>query len=164
MSGRRALAPPAPVPQGIPAHAFVAERTVARSMLSALVPHANNVQIVGWIDEVARAHGDASGLTRETMHSQDRMWFVARHEIDYLAESFEGDTLRVATWISGVGKTTCSRITRIWRRDADAPEGWTPTVDALTRWVHIRLSTRKPARILASDLEAYGWASASHTP
>lgn len=147
-----------------PAHAFALERTVARSNLSALVPHANNVQIVGWIDEAARAHGEASGLTRESMHAQDRMWFVARHEIDYLAESFEGDRIRVATWISGVGKTTCTRVTRVWRTDPESQLGWTRTVEALTRWVHIRLSTRKPTRIPPSDLTAYGWSERPSCP
>lgn len=161
MSGGQGVPEPCFPRHEVPPHAFVMPRTVGRSMLSALVPHANNVQIVGWIDDAARAHGDAAGLTRDTMHAQDRMWFVARHEIDYLAESFEGDSLVVATWISEVGKTTCSRVTRIWRQDASADSGWTQTVDALTRWVHIRLSTRKPTRILVSDLETYGW---THTP
>ncbi len=145
------------MPDEMPARAFRLTRTVTIDQLSALVPHANNVQIVGWIDEAARAHGDASGLTRERMHSEGRMWFVARHEIDYLAESFAGDEILVATWLTGVTKTTAARATKVWRRPADGTLDWELAVDALSRWVHMSLGTRRPTRIPAADLEAYGW-------
>ncbi len=147
-------------PCEMPARAFRLTRTVTAEQLSALVPHANNVQIVGWIDEAARAHGDSSGLTRERMHSDGRMWFVARHEIDYLAESFAGDEILVGTWLAGVTKTTATRATKVWRRPAGGTLEWALAVDALSRWVHMNLGTRRPARIPATDLEAYGWDAA----
>ena len=144
-------------PDGLPTCAFRLARTVTVEQLSALVPHANNVQIVGWIDEAARAHGDASGLTRERMHSEGRMWFVARHEIDYLAESFAGDEILVGTWLTGITKTTAMRATKVWRRPADGTLDWELAVDALSRWVHMSLGTRRPTRIPAADLQVYGW-------
>lgn len=144
-------------PDEMPACAFRIRRTVTIDHLSALVPHANNVQIVGWIDEAARAHGDASGLTRDRMHGEGRMWFVARHEIDYLAESFAGDEILVGTWLTAVSKTTATRVTQVWRRGDGVP--WELAVDALSRWVHINLGTRRPARIPGSDLHAYGWSA-----
>jgi acyl-CoA thioester hydrolase len=140
----------------MPAGAFSLVRTVMPEQLSALVPHANNVQIVGWIDEAARAHGDASGLTREHMHREGRMWFVARHEIDYLAESFAGDEILIGTWLTTVTKTTATRATRICRRSQrDAP--WETAVEASSRWVHMNLQSRRPTRIPPTDLAAYGW-------
>jgi acyl-CoA thioester hydrolase len=145
------------MPDDMPARAFRLTRTITIEQLSALVPHANNVQIVGWIDEAARAHGDASGLTRERMHSEGRMWFVARHEIDYLAESFAGDKVLVGTWLTGVTKTTAMRATRVWRCVTDGALEWELAVDALSRWVHMDLTTRRPTRIPASDFQAYGW-------
>lgn len=148
-------------PERAPASAFRLVRHVQVENLSALVPHANNVQIVGWIDEAARAHGDASGLTRERMHSEGRMWFVARHEIDYVAESFSGDEIMVATWIVAVTKTTATRVTRVWRRPAEGRDPWDLAVDAVSRWVHMNLATRRPIRIPLTDLAAYGW---SDTP
>ncbi len=144
------------LPEGLPARAFALSRTVTPDQLSALVPHANNVQIVGWIDEAARAHGDASGLTREQMHAQGRMWFVARHEIDYLAESFAGDEILVGTWLTAVTKTTATRATRVWRR-ACRDEPWEAAVQASSRWVHMSLQSRRPTRIPSADLAAYGW-------
>ena len=141
----------------MPVRAFRLTRIVTVEQLSALVPHANNVQIVGWIDEAARAHGDASGLTRERMHGEGRMWFVARHEIDYLAESFAGDEILIGTWLTGVTKTTAMRATKVWRRRADRIPDWELAVDALSRWVHMSLGTRRPTRIPAPDLQVYGW-------
>ena len=146
------------MPEEMPARAFRLTRTVTADQLSALVPHANNVQIVGWIDEAARAHGDASGLTRERMHREGRMWFVARHEIDYVAESFAGDEILVGTWLIGVTKTTATRATMVWRRQASGVPGWELAVDARSRWVHMSLGTRRPTRIPAADLQTYGWA------
>lgn len=150
----------------MPAGAFRLTRIVTAEQLSALVPHANNVQIVGWIDEAARAHGDASGLTRECMHREGRMWFVARHEIDYVAESFADDEILIGTWLTGVTKTTAVRATRVWRRHAGASDAWELAVDAISRWVHMNLATRRPVRIPPTDLHAYGWgnASALHSP
>lgn len=144
-------------PAHVPAGAFRLMRRVQIENLSALVPHANNVQIVGWIDEAARAHGDASGLTRDRMHSEGRMWFVARHEIDYVTESFAGDEIMIATWIVAVSKTTATRATKVWRRPSEGSAPWELAVDAVSRWVHMNLSTRRPIRIPSADLAAYGW-------
>ena len=157
MADRDATADAPRTPCEMPARAFRLTRTVTAEQLSALVPHANNVQIVGWIDEAARTHGDASGLTRERMHSEGRMWFVARHEIDYLAESFAGDEILVGTWLAGITKTTAMRATKVWRRPAGGTLDWELAVDALSRWVHMSLGTRRPTRIPAADLQVYGW-------
>ncbi|MBU3728733.1 MAG: acyl-CoA thioesterase [Phycisphaerales bacterium] len=163
MQARDAAPGQGPMPDGMPERAFRAMRTVTVEQLSALVPHANNVQIVGWIDEAARAHGDSSGLTRERMHREGRMWFVARHEIDYLAESFAGDQILVGTWLAGVTKTTAMRATKVWRRH-DGAAAWELAVDALSRWVHMDLGTRRPSRIPAADLRVYGWTDGEAHP
>ena len=152
---------PLRAPGEMPAHAFRLTRTVTAEQLSALVPHANNVQIVGWIDEAARAHGDASGLTRERMHREGRMWFVARHEVDYLMETFAGDQILIATWLIDVTKTTATRATKVWRRSGSAADTWELAVAALSRWVHMNLSARRPSRIPPTDLDAYGWGGRS---
>jgi acyl-CoA thioester hydrolase len=144
------------LPEEIPCGAFRLWRTVTAEQLSLLVPHANNVQIVSWIDEAARAHGDATGLTRERMHAQGRMWFVARHEIDYLAESFAGDEILIGTWLTAVTKTTATRATHVWRRPL-LEDPWETAVEASSRWVHMNLQSRRPTRIPPGDLAAYGW-------
>jgi acyl-CoA thioester hydrolase len=70
------------------------------------------------------------------------MWFVARHEIDYLGESFVGDALVIATWIEKLGRTSLTRATVIARADDGRP-----LVRASSRWAFVDLATRKPAAI-----------------
>jgi hypothetical protein len=79
----------------VPRGAFVVAHTVLESESSALVPHANNIVILSWIDLVASRHGDAAGASRAELAVRGRMWFVARHEIDYLGEAFAGDAPEV---------------------------------------------------------------------
>ena len=109
---------------------------------SALVPHANNIAILGWIDQLAEHHGHAAGASRETLAREGRMWFVASHTINYLGESFVDDELILATWIEKLGRTSLTRTTVISRRD----DG-TPVVRAESRWALVDLSTRKPIAI-----------------
>lgn len=122
---------------------------VTPASLSETVPHLNNVEILRLIDRAAEAHLDALGSRRRSMAEKGRMWFVARHEIDYRAEAFGGDRLLAATWVRRYGRTTCERATRIVRlRDAVV------VAEAATRWVHMNLETRRPARIPAATVEA----------
>ena len=113
------------------------------------VPHLNNVQILHLVDRAAEDHLDLHGWTRSALLASRRMWFVRRHEIDYLAESFAGDRLVVATWVRSFSRTTSLRATRIMReRDGEV------VVEALSRWVHVDLDTRRPTRIPAEVLVA----------
>ena len=127
----------------VPRHsAFALAHAVRADEASALVAHANNVVILGWIDLAASRHGDAVGAARSDLAARGRMWFVARHEIDYLAESFVGDALVFATWTPKVGRTSLVRETRIVRAADRAT-----VVRATSRWAHVDLATRRPAPI-----------------
>jgi len=123
--------------------------TVDARSLSPLVPHLNNVQIVQLIDRAAEDHLDLHGWTRAALLASRRMWFVRRHEIDYLAESFAGDRLVVATSVRSFSRTTSLRATRIIREHDRAV-----VVESLSRWVHVDLDTRRPVRIPAEVLAA----------
>ena len=82
---------PAEVLATAPSRVFACAHCVGAEEVSALVPHANNIVILGWIDRIAELHGAHAGAARESIAREGRMWFVARHEIDYLGESFVGD-------------------------------------------------------------------------
>jgi|GEM_PF-546134 len=130
---------------------FACAHRVREDEVSALVPHANNIVILGWIARIAELHGAHAGAARETVARDGRMWFVARHEIDYLGESFVGDALVIATWIEKLGRTNLTRATVIARADdGDESDGSTalkPLVRASSRWAFVDLATRKPAAI-----------------
>ena len=114
------------------------------------IPHVNNAEYVRWIDRTAELATDAVGLTREMLLASKRMWFVARHEIDYRAESFEGDELIIATWISDHSKITALRRTVVHR-----PADNKTILDASTRWVYVNLETRKPTRMKQDVMDRF---------
>lgn len=142
---------PGPTPTDVPPGAFLARAIVLAGDLSELVPHLNNVALMRWIDEVASLHGEVAGLARAALLAQGRMWFVARHEVDYQAEAFQGDVIALATWIASHRRTTAVRNTVLWR----VPDG-TVIARAATTWVHLALDSRRPCRIADADLTALG--------
>lgn len=149
---------PADVLATAPSGVFACAHRVGAEELSALVPHANNIVILGWIDRIAELHGAHAGAARESIAREGRMWFVARHEIDYLGESFVGDELVIATWIEKLGRTSLTRTTVIAKRpegedqaarsgDGRATPGSSILVRASSRWAFVDLGTRRPSAI-----------------
>jgi len=122
---------------------FAVRIEVSPDETSALVPHANNIAILGWVDLAASLHGAHAGAARDAIARDGRMWFVARHEIDYLAEAFAGDPLVLATWVERAGRTSLVRATAILRPDGSL------VARARSRWAFVDLATRRPAAIPA---------------
>jgi len=145
-SGFAAIDPPATseiVPNlDAPDHAFWCRIEVGEDGVSRGVPHVNNAEYVRFIDRVAELATDAAGFTRARMLADDRMWFVARHEIDYRGECFAGDELVAATWLRDWTRTTVVRETRIARPSDDRL-----VCVASTRWAFVDLVSRRPTRI-----------------
>ena len=128
---------------------FLAPIMLLAHELSPTVPHANNIAMASWIDRLAQLHADAHNITRAQQAAQGQVWFVARHEIDYLGEAFLNDTLIGATWIQSMGRTTLMRATEVLRIER---EGQPPRVllRAMTRWAFVDLASRKPSAMPAA--------------
>jgi acyl-CoA thioester hydrolase len=129
---------------------FLAEITVAAAHLSRLIPHCNNVEFVRWLDRVAELHAESIGQGREILAAEGRAWFVARHEVDYRAEAFEGDRLVVATWVRNGRKAVSWRDSLIVR-----PLDRTVICVAATLWVHVDLASRRPSTPPADSMRAF---------
>ncbi len=114
------------------------------------VPHVNNAEYVRFIDRIAELATDAAGFTRARMLAENRMWFVARHEIDYRGETFAGERLIAATWLRAWTRTTVIRETRIVR-----PSDGRLVCVASTRWAYVDLVSRRPARIPIEMRDAF---------
>jgi acyl-CoA thioester hydrolase len=143
--------PATPVPSiEAPAEAFWCGIVVGEDGVSRGVPHVNNAEYVRFIDRIAERATDAAGFTRARMLAEDRMWFVARHEIDYRGETFAGDRLVAATWLTTWTRTTVVRETRIAR----IGDGRLVCV-ASTRWAYVDLTSRRPARIPSEMRHAF---------
>lgn len=115
---------------------------VVESSLSETVPHVNNIAYVAWIDRVAELAGGVFGHERARLAELGRMWFVARQEIDYLAEAFVADRIIAATWIHDVRRSSCRRDTLLYRFADEQP-----IARARTTWTWIDLQRRRPCRM-----------------
>lgn len=137
---------------------FARSHVVRADETSPLVPHANNVVILGWIDALASLHDAAAGAARAELAAEGRMWFVARHEIEYLGEAFAGDRVILATWVETLGRTSLVRATRILRADG------TLLTRASSRWALVDLATRRPTPIPDAVRTRLGCAGAAEDP
>ena len=161
---RTTLSPLASPPEtgpgiGAPLEAFWCTIAVGEDAVSRGVPHVNNAEYVRFVDRIAELATDEAGFTREAMLAEERMWFVARHEIDYRAEAFVEDRLVAATWIRDWTRTTVTRETRILR-----PTDGKVVIAASTRWAFVNLESRRPARIPQSMRDAFPQVSGAATP
>jgi len=142
-------APACSVPRSVVTHPrpFWCRIDVTGEHSSRAVNHVANTQYVHWLDRIAELHADSLGYTRGQMLESGSMWFVARHEINYLAEVHPGDTLLAATWVRDMGRVKSWRDSAILRMADDAE----PTVvcRAATLWVFVNLASRRPMRVPA---------------
>ncbi len=121
---------------------FCCAISIDEGHLSDVVAHVNNIEIVRWLDRAAELHADSGGFTRPRMLEANMMWFVARHEVDYLAEAFAGDVLVLATWVRNISRVKSWRDSVIVR-----PSTETVICRAATLWVLVDLISRRPTRI-----------------
>ena len=106
------------------------------------IEHVRNTEYVRWLDRAAELHADSLGYTRQRMLGEGVMWFVARHEIDYLAEVWCNDKLVIATWVRDMQRVKSWRDYVVIR-----PADEIVVCRAATLWVFIDLARRRPQRI-----------------
>ena len=76
--------------RGLFAHTF----TVLESAID-VNGHANNLEYLRWMQEVATAHSDACGWTLARYQETRTTWVIRSHAIDYLRPAFSGETLKL---------------------------------------------------------------------
>ena len=123
-----------------PAYAFSHEFKVLESAIDAL-GHANNVEYVRWVQDVAGAHW----LSICPAELRDQIiWVVREHRIRYLQSAFAGETLRATTWVGETSGATSLRYTRLTR----AIDG-VLLCEAETTWVLLDPRSGRPVRVTA---------------
>jgi len=115
---------------------------IDESHLGQRIRHVPNTEYVRWFEACAIGHSDALGYTQAWHESRHLIWFVRRHEVDYLAEVFEGDDLILATWVEATEKSRSHRRYVVYR-----PADERVIARALTIWVLVDLATRRPVRV-----------------
>lgn len=113
--------------------------------------HTNNVVYLSWLEQVAWEHSLSLGLSLEDYRRLGAGCVARRHELDYLAPTFEHDVLWVATWIA----ETDARLT-MWRAYQVIRESDRRTVmRGRTQWVCVDMASGRPRRMPPEFTAAY---------
>ena len=111
--------------------------------------HVNNAVYLRWAQEIAVAHwGAVAGAALSSRY----LWVVLRHEIDYRDPVLPGDVVVARTWISRTADgPRFDRFVDI--RKADAAR---PAASLRSTWCLLDAASRRPKRVGADILEAFG--------
>lgn len=113
--------------------------------------HTNNVVYLSWLQDVAWAHSVSLGFGMSDYRSLGAGCVARRHELDYLAATFSGETLHIATWIAeNSGRLDMWRAYQIIR----AQDGKT-VLRGRTHWICVDMKTGRPRRQPAEFVSAY---------
>lgn len=119
---------------------FIKEITVPSSAIDDL-NHVNNVIYLQWCLEAAEEHW----LTRTTPEIRSEyVWVVLNHFISYQNMSFEGDHLRIETWIENYDGVKSERRYKIVRSSDNKT-----IIEAKTLWCFLNAKTQRPTKIPA---------------
>ena len=77
--------------------------------------HANNLEYLRWMQEVATAHSDAQGWTLARYQATRTTWVIRSHGIEYLRPAFAGEDITLLTWIGGFEEQSSPRHYLFWR-------------------------------------------------
>ena len=101
--------------------------------------HVSNIVYVRWIQEASVAHW-FSVVPKKI--SEEYLWVILRHEIDYLRSALLNDEVVAYTWVGKYSKATSERFVNI----CNAVTGKC-YVEAKTIWCLLSAKTMKPTRI-----------------
>lgn len=105
--------------------------------------HTNNQVYLKWMEDISWLHIEPRGLPWELQEALGKSMAITRTEVDYLAASYAGDNLKLATWITACdGRLTSTRHFQLFR----VSDGKT-LARANSRYACIDLSTGKPSRM-----------------
>jgi acyl-CoA thioester hydrolase len=107
-----------------------------------MLGHASNLAYLRWVQDVAIAHSEAVGLDFEAYKKLGGVFFIRRHEIDYLRPALRGDKLEVRTWVDSAAAAKTNRRTEVKR----ASDGKI-LAKASTVWGFVDITTGRPTRI-----------------
>lgn len=141
--------PTADTPEPRVSPTFVQELVAAPADIDELA-HVSNVAYVRWIQDVAKAHSEAVGFDHAAYVALGAVFVVRRHEIEYLAQAFEGERVRLETFIASFSAASSIRKTRVVRT-SDGRE----VARATTLWALVSIGSGRPTRIPESIQVAF---------
>jgi acyl-CoA thioester hydrolase len=112
--------------------------------------HASNLAYLRWVQDVAIAHSEAVGLDYDAYVKLGGVFFIRRHEIDYLRPALRGDKLEVRTWVDSAAAAKTDRRTEV-KRTSDGKI----LAKAATIWGFVDVVTGRPTRIPPAIRDAF---------
>jgi acyl-CoA thioester hydrolase len=103
--------------------------------------HINNIIYLQWMQDAAIEHVIKAGVLEATK-PLNVTWFAKKHTIEYIAQGFEGDQIKVITWVQELTAISTLRKYHIYRK-ADNKL----LCKGETRWVMINTEKSKPKKI-----------------
>lgn len=112
--------------------------------------HTNNVVYLSLLERVAWSHSESLGLDFDAYEKLGAGCVARRHELDYLAPTFAGEQLWLATWVH----ENDFRLS-MWRRYQIVRASDRKTVlRGQTQWVCVDMKSGRPKRMPA-EFQAY---------
>lgn len=103
--------------------------------------HVNNVVFVQWMQDAAVQHYEAMGGVSHT-RAIGASWVVRSHTVEYLRPAFEGERVRVQTWVANLRRVRSLRRYHFVR----AADG-AVLVRGETEWVFVDANSGSPRTI-----------------
>lgn len=116
-----------------------------------IMGHTNNVVYVSWLESVAWGHSQALGLDWDKYTELNRAMVARRHEVDYLAATFKGDSLIMGTWIT----ENDQKISITRRYQLIRPNDGVTVLRGCTKWVCVAVDSGKPKRMPPEFVTGY---------
>lgn len=102
--------------------------------------HVSNLVYLRWVLEVATAHSSSLGWGHAEYRALGSVFVVRRHEIDYVAQVREGESLIAETWVPEWKLASCVRHTELKR-------GEQVVARAATTWAMLSFASGRPVKI-----------------
>lgn len=110
--------------------------------------HVNNTVYLRWAQDMATLHWRT--VAPEAMQ-RDFVWVALRHEIDYREPVLSGEAVEARTWLGAVEGPRFARHVEIRK-----PGAARFSANAVTWWCLLDAVTRRPKRVDAAILTAFG--------
>ncbi len=129
---------------------FILEKRVGPDVIDGL-QHVNNAAYVAWCEEVAWQHSESLGVSLADYQELDRAMAIRHSEYDYILSAYEGEELRIGTWLmASDGRLSMERHFQIVRASDGAV-----LLRGVWQLVCIQISSGKPRRMPKEFLGAY---------
>jgi acyl-CoA thioester hydrolase len=112
--------------------------------------HVNNVTYLAWMIEAATRHSESVGFGYETCLALGGTWVAKSHTIEYRKPAFEGEMLRMETWIEEIG-----RIMSVRRYVLKCANNGIVVCEGKTEWVFVDTEKMRPMKIPAVVIEGF---------